>query len=70
MVGGVSTSGCVRATATDAMHHGFRRMVVADACGDRHAAAARANLLDLDAKYADVTDLDEAVERLSGQVRG
>ena len=32
---GVSTSGCVRATAVDACQHGFVPVVVRDACGDR-----------------------------------
>ena len=51
---GLSTSGCVRATCVDAMSHGFRTTVVADACGDRHAAPHEANLFDMNAKYADV----------------
>jgi maleamate amidohydrolase len=61
---GLSTSGCVRATATDAMQHGFRPLVVADACGDREPRLHEANLLDLQAKYADVIDLEEAVSQL------
>ena len=70
VVAGVSTSGCIRATATDALHHGFRPQVVRDACADRSPELHEQNLRDLDAKYADVTDLDEAVARLSGQVPG
>jgi maleamate amidohydrolase len=61
VVGGVSTSGCVRATATDALAAGFRPIVVAEACGDRTDALHRQNLADLDAKYADVVDLAEAL---------
>ncbi|MFC9871835.1 isochorismatase family protein [Nocardia salmonicida] len=57
---GLTTSGCVRASATDAMQHGFRPLVVADACGDRDAALHEANLTDLDIKYADVLGLEEA----------
>ena len=34
VVTGVSTSGCVRASATDALGHGFRPQVVRDACAD------------------------------------
>jgi len=63
---GVSTSGCVRATATDAITNGFRPMVVAEACGDRDEQVHRANLADLDLKSADVIDLSEAVRRLEG----
>ncbi|WP_405138266.1 isochorismatase family protein [Nocardia sp. NBC_01388] len=61
LVTGLTTSGCVRATATDALQHGFRPLVVADACGDRDPRLHAANLLDLDAKYADVIDLDTAL---------
>lgn len=57
---GVSTSGCVRASVTDALQHGFRPHLVRQACADRSAEIQRANLDDLDAKYADVVDLDEA----------
>jgi maleamate amidohydrolase len=64
VVTGVSTSGCVRATATDALQHGFRPIVVREACADRSAQLHEANLADLDAKYADVVDLAEAVDRL------
>ncbi|KAI0474908.1 putative N-carbamoylsarcosine amidase [Xylariaceae sp. FL0804] len=61
---GVSTSGCVRASALDAMQSGFRPMVVGSACGDRSDEIQKANLFDLDAKYADVVAEDEAVEHL------
>jgi maleamate amidohydrolase len=64
VVAGVSTSGCVRASATDALNHGFRPLVVRQACADRSPALHENNLADLDAKYADVIDLDEAVDRL------
>jgi maleamate amidohydrolase len=64
VVAGVSTSGCVRATATDASAAGFRPIVVADACADRSPALHEQNLADLDAKYADVVDLDAAVGEL------
>ncbi len=65
VVCGVSTSGCVRATATDALAHGFRPIVVADACADRTAALHENNLADLDAKYADVVDLASALTALA-----
>lgn len=63
---GVSTSGCVRATATDAVATGLRPIVVADACADRTRELHRNNLADLDAKYADVVDLNEALARFGG----
>jgi nicotinamidase-related amidase len=61
MIVGVSTSGCVRATALDACQHGFIPIVVRDAVGDRDPRVHDANLFDLAAKYADVVRLDEAL---------
>jgi len=65
VLGGFSTSGCIRASAVDALQHGFRPMVVRDACADRDPGPHEANLFDLDAKYADVVGLGEALERLA-----
>jgi maleamate amidohydrolase len=64
VVAGVSTSGCVRASAMDALNSGFRPQVVRQACADRSVALHEANLADLDAKYADVVDLAEALAHL------
>ena len=64
VVAGVSTSGCVRATAMDALNNGFRPQVVRQACADRTPALHDNNLADLDAKYADVVDLPEALAHL------
>ncbi len=65
IVTGLTTSGCVRASAVDAMQHGFIPVVVREAVGDRHAAPHEANLFDLDAKYADVVSEDEVLEHLA-----
>ena len=62
---GLSTSGCVRASALDALQHGFRPMVVAEACGDRASGPHDAALFDLEAKYADVVGEPDAVAHLS-----
>ena len=61
---GLTTSGCVRASCVDAMSHGFRTAVVADACGDRHEAPHQANLFDMNAKYADVVSEEETMDFL------
>jgi maleamate amidohydrolase len=66
IIAGVSTSGCVRASATDAMQHGFRPIVVAGACGDRTPAIHDANIADLAAKYADIATIEEAITRFTG----
>ena len=63
---GLTTSGCVRATCVDAMSHGFRTAVIAEACGDRHPAPHEANLFDMNAKYADVVSETEAIGFLAG----
>lgn len=65
LICGLTTSGCVRASALDALQHGFAPFVVADACGDRHAAPHAANLFDLAAKYAEVIALDAALALLA-----
>ena len=65
VVVGVTTSGCVRATAVDALQHGFVPLVVRDAVGDRDPGPHEANLLDLQAKYADVVSEAQAVEGLT-----
>jgi nicotinamidase-related amidase len=61
LVCGLTTSGCVRASATDALNHGFVPLVVADAVGDRDPDVHRANLFDLDQKYADVVSMADAL---------
>lgn len=65
VIAGVSTSGCVRASATDAMQHGFRPIVVAEACGDRTPAIHDANIADLRAKYADLATIEEAMAKFA-----
>jgi maleamate amidohydrolase len=56
VITGVSTSGCIRATAVDACQNGFLPFVCRDAVGDRHPSPHEANLFDLAAKYAEVVD--------------
>ncbi len=64
IITGLTTSGCIRATCIDAVSHGFIPIVVADACGDRHAAPHEANLFDMNAKYADVIDENTVLDHL------
>lgn len=58
VVCGLTTSGCVRATAVDALSCNFPVWVVEEACGDRNIDAHKANLHDLHAKYTEVVSLD------------
>ncbi|HAT4519774.1 N-carbamoylsarcosine amidohydrolase [Serratia marcescens] len=62
---GCSTSGCIRASAVDAVQHGFRAMVVRECVGDRHPDPHEANLFDIDSKYGDVVHKREALDYLN-----
>ncbi len=64
LITGVSTSGCIRATAVDALCHGFAPQIITDCVGDRTPEIQAANLLDLEAKTADLLDSKSAIERL------
>ena len=66
IITGASTSGCVRATAVDAIQYGFRPIIVRDAVGDRWPAAHEQALYDMHAKYGDVLDSAEVVGYLNG----
>jgi len=67
---GCSTSGCVRQTAVDANAYGFRSIVVSDAVGDRSWEQHRANLIDLDGKYADVMTSGEVIAEFERRASG
>lgn len=70
IVTGASTSGCVRATAVDALQHGYRTIVVREAVGDRDPAAHDASLHDIDLKYGDVISLEDCLAALDGLAAG
>jgi maleamate amidohydrolase len=65
VLAGVTTSGCIRATAVDSLQHGYRTVVPADAVGDRASGPHRANLFDIDAKYGDVVETDDVIDQLA-----
>ena len=65
IITGASTSGCVRATAVDALQYGFRPVVPREAVGDRNPDAHEANLYDVDAKYGDVIPVAEMLDHLA-----
>jgi len=66
-VTGCTTSGCVRASAVDAMCHGFRPIVISDCCGDRALEPHEANLFDLKQKYTDIMTRDEVIAELTAR---
>jgi maleamate amidohydrolase len=61
MITGCTTSGCIRASAVDAVQNGFRPIVVRECVGDRHDGPHEANLFDINAKYGDVISKAEAL---------
>ncbi|MEV3854279.1 isochorismatase family protein [Streptomyces sp. NPDC050095] len=65
VVCGATTSGCVRASAVDAVQCGFPVLVPRDCAGDRAEGPARAALFDIQAKYGDVIGLDDAIGYLT-----
>lgn len=67
VVTGGSTSGCVRATAVDALSHGYRTIVPIETCADKHESYHFANLTDLQLKYADVEPVQVVIDWLEGQ---
>ena len=60
-IGGLTTSGCVRATCIDSISSGFVTLIAEEACGDRAAGPHEANLFDMSAKYADLISTDDAI---------
>ena len=61
VLSGATTSGCIRATAIDLLQYGYPTLVPSECVGDRAQAPHDANLFDIQAKYADVVSLDEAL---------
>ncbi|CAM3224503.1 isochorismatase family protein [Nocardioides dubius] len=64
LIAGWSTSGCIRATALDALQSGFVPLVVRDAVGDRHDEPHQSNLRDIAAKIGEVVGLAQATDYL------
>lgn len=61
---GATTSGCVRATAVDLLQYGYPTLVPRECVGDRAQDPHEANLIDIQAKYADVVSVEEALSYL------
>lgn len=69
VIAGCVTSGCIRATAMDAMNAGFAPIIVEDCVGDRAMGPHQANLFDLSQKYADVLPLNTVLSLAMGEGR-
>jgi nicotinamidase-related amidase len=61
---GATTSGCIRATAVDLLQYGYPTLVPRECVGDRAWAPHEANLFDIQAKYADVVSVEDALSYL------
>ena len=66
IVTGSTTSGCVRATAVDALSYDVRVTIPHEAAFDRSVLSHKVALMDLHMKYVDVTDTDDVVGYLDG----
>jgi maleamate amidohydrolase len=66
VITGCTTSGCVRATASDGFAYNFHCAVVEDAVYDRSPTSHAVNLFDIQAKYADVITTAAADAYLRG----
>lgn len=64
VITGLTTSGCVRATAVDGLQYDYAVVVAEDAVGDRNPEAHKANLFDMRAKYTDVKTSREIINQL------
>ena len=58
---GATTSGCIRATAIDLLQYGYPTLVPRECVGDRAQGPHEANLVDIQAKYADVVSVEEVL---------
>jgi len=63
---GCSTSACVRATATDGKSLGFLPTLVREGCQDRAEMAHEWTLFDIQARFADVVSVADALKYLEG----
>ncbi|MFC3226720.1 isochorismatase family protein [Marinibaculum pumilum] len=65
LVTGVTATACVRTTICDGLAEGFRTIAVRECIGDRVPGAVAWNLFDIDAKFADVENVDTCVTYLN-----
>jgi nicotinamidase-related amidase len=64
LITGCSTSACVRATATDAKAVSLRPIIIREAVEDRSEICHEWTLFDIQARFADVVGLEEALKYL------
>ncbi len=59
---GCMTSSCIRATANDALQHGFRPVIPRECVGDRSRLPHEVNLMDIHARCGDVVSLERVLD--------
>jgi nicotinamidase-related amidase len=64
LITGCSTSACVRATATDAKSNHLKPIIIREAVQDRSEIAHEFTLCDIQARFADVVSLEQALTYL------
>jgi nicotinamidase-related amidase len=64
-VTGTTTSGCVRASVIDAFSENYRLAIAEEGCFDRSQSSHAINLMDMNAKYADVRPTAEIVAHVA-----
>ena len=69
VVGGESTSGCVRASVVDAYSRGLPPVLVEECVFDRNPISHAINLFDMHHKYGHVTSLNSLTQLLKSRVR-
>jgi nicotinamidase-related amidase len=67
IIGGESTSGCVRASCVDARSYRYNVTIAEECVFDRHQAPHAINLFDMHQKYADVLPVDDVIRHLSAK---
>lgn len=61
---GGTTSGCLRASVVDAFSENYRVIVAEECCFDRSETSHAINLMDINAKYADVLSTSEIIKQI------
>jgi maleamate amidohydrolase len=69
IVTGMTTSGCVRATAVDAFSYNFMVVIPEECVGDRGMVSHKVSLFDMHMKYADVVPLAEVLRYLDDRMK-
>lgn len=67
ILGGTSTSGCVRATSVDGHSYGFPVFPVEECCFDRSRTSHLVNLFEINTRYGTVVTLAQALRLLGGR---